>query len=209
MKARPFAIITILAATCLTPAAGAAQTSAGRFEVGGHLSTLRIGDEGNTNGGIGGRVSYDLARWLAAEGELNFLPNDRLDVVFDVPSVSLTTRYSRRRVEGFFGPRIGMRGERVGVFAKVRPGFAHLTNRGMQCLGEDCARVLMLFVLPEYRTEFALDFGGVLEFYPSARAVARLDVGSTVIRHRSQTVPPCRDCTTRNLSTRLGIGVRF
>ncbi len=49
----------------------------------------------------------------------------------------------------------------------------------------------------------------VVEFYPTARTVTRVDLGSTSFRHRSSGVPPCRDCTTRNFASRVGVGVRF
>ena len=74
--------------------------------------------------------------------------------------------YSRRRIEGFFGPKVGWHNERVGVFGKVRPGFTRLYDRGVNCVGEACARMLILLAGPEYRTEVALDLGGVVEFYP-------------------------------------------
>jgi hypothetical protein len=110
----------------------------------------------------------------------------------------------------FAGVKLGMRGERLGIFAKVRPGFARLTDRGQECLGIDCARVLMLRALPSYRTEFALDLGGGLEFYPSARTVTRLELGDTMIRHRSLAPPcPASTCTSHNLSSRFGVGLRF
>ena len=73
-------VATIALAVCLAAGPALAQTDARRLEVGGHFSTLRIGDAGNTNAGLGGRVSYELSRWLALEGELSFFPNDRLDV---------------------------------------------------------------------------------------------------------------------------------
>ena len=96
----------------------------------------------------------------------------------------------------------------MGLFAKVRPGFTVLADRGIDCLGDVCA--LMLLAVPEYRSEFALDFGSVVEIYPSTRWLARVDVGSLMIRHRS-TAPPCAagDCTTFNLATSFGMGVRF
>lgn len=102
----------------------------------------------------------------------------------------------------------GYRGERLGVFAKLRPGVTVLADRGVDCLGEVCA--LMLLAVPDYRPEFAVDAGGVVEFYPSARWVARVDVGSLIVRHRSS-APPCPggDCTTANLATSFGVGVRF
>jgi hypothetical protein len=94
------------------------------------------------------------------------------------------------------------------VHGKLRPGFAHLSDEGLRCVGDPCA--LVLFARPEYRTEFALDFGGILEVYPWARTVARFEFGDTMIRHRS-TAPPCptSSCTSHNLASRLGVGFRF
>lgn len=208
MKTQPYAIASLLIATSLVTASAVAQTRETQLEIGGHISTLRLGEVGNVNAGIGGRISYDFSRWLAVEGQLDYFPKDRLDV-HPGQFVALALRYSRRRLEGFAGPRIGVRGKRFGIFGTVRPGFAHLTNTGMGCTGEVCA--LALFVRPEYRTEFAVNLGGSLEFYPSARTVARFDLGTTVIRNRSRGVPPCsgRDCTTQNASTSLGMGFRF
>jgi hypothetical protein len=77
----------------------------------------------------------------------------------------------------------------------------------MECSGELCTRILV--PRDEYRTEFAMDFGGGLEFYPSARTVTRIEFGDTVIRHRS-IAPPCSaGCTSHNFTTRIGGGFRF
>jgi hypothetical protein len=203
MKTQPCVVASLVVLLCSVAGSAAAQGGDSKLEVGGHLSTLHIGAVGNTNAGIGGRVSYDFVPWLAVEGELNYFPRDRLDV----GSRPLQTRYTRRRLEGFVGPKIGIRGERFGAFAKVRPGFAHLTDTGMGCVGEMC--ILALFMRPEYQTEFALDVGGLVEFYPTSRTTARFDLGTTAIRHRSVGAPPCRECTTRNLSTSVGMGFRF
>jgi hypothetical protein len=104
--------------------------------------------------------------------------------------------------------KAGHRWERVGLFAKLRPGVTSLSNRGVACLGDVCE--LILLAVPEYRREFALDVGGVLEFYPSPRLVTRLDLGTLVIHHRG-TAPPCPggECTTYNLATSIGMGLRF
>lgn len=206
MKTQPCVIPSLVVVFGLLAGPAAAQTSEAKFEVGGHLSTLRIGAVGNTNAGIGGRVSYDFFRWLALEGEFNYFPEDR---IYGTTSLTLQTQYLRRRFEGFVGPRIGLRHERFGVFAKVRPGFAHLVDRGMRCTGDMCP--LALFVRPEYDPEFALDLGGVFEFYPTAHVITRFDAGTTLFRHRSFAAPPCpsRQCTTQNFSTSLGMGVRF
>ena len=91
----------------------------------------------------------------------------------------------------------------------MRPGFVRLSDQCVDCVGEVCALATMLLARPVYRTEFALDLGAVLEFYPSARTVARVDFGDTMIRHRSQAAPPCSNCTSHNFASRIGIGFRF
>ena len=207
MKTQPWAVVSIAAVVFFAAGRASAQTEPRRLEVGGHFSTLRIGDAGNTNAGVGGRVSYELTRWLAVDGEIGFFPNDRLDIGSSVLPVTMGLSYSRRRLEGFAGPKIGWRGERFGAFAKVRPGFTRLTDRGLSCTGEMCA--LALFVRPEYDAEFAVDIGGILEFYPTPRTTARFDLGTTAIRHDSRNVGTCQTCTTQNFATSLGMGVRF
>jgi hypothetical protein len=186
-----------------------AQPSPSRFEVGGQISTLRLSDFAATNIGLGGRLTHDASRRVAIEAEFSFFPHD--DGTIDSSAGTLPgfgIEYRRRRSEAFFGPKVGIRGHRVGVFARGRPGFTRVTHRGVGCVGEVCA--LVLLAVPVYRTEFALDAGGVLEFYPSPRTVARVDIGSTLVRHRSS-APPCwgRSCTSHNFTSRVGIGVRF
>ena len=78
--------------------------------------------------------------------------------------------YERRRSTALFGVRSGYRGERFGMFVKARPGVTRLSNRGVDCQGDVCA--LLLLAVPEYKPEFALDLGGVVEVYPAARWAA-------------------------------------
>ncbi len=195
----------------LAIAAGAAfaQGELPRVEVGGHVNVLRLSESSDTNVGVGGRVTFNLAPWLGLEGEYQFIPDDTLDTSSRMPDGSVAgIRYERRRSTALFGVKAGYRGDRIGVFAKVRPGFTSLTDRGVACRGDVCA--LMLLAVPEYRREFALDVGGVFEFHPSSRWVARADIGSLIIAHRSS-APPCAagDCTTSNLASSIGLGVRF
>lgn len=188
--------------------AAVAQTAPPRVEVGGQLNVLRLSDSSDTNIGFGGRVTVNLTPWLGLEGEYQFVPDDEINLTSVQPDGRTAgLRYERRRSTALFGVKAGYRGERIGVFAKARPGFTALADRGVACLGDVCA--LMLLAVPEYRTEFAFDLGGVVEFYPSARWVVRADVGTLIIRHRSS-APPCGDaCTTSNLATSVGFGVRF
>ena len=186
-------------AVLVTPPTALAQ-ELGAVEVGGHVSILQLEDSSTTNTGFGGRVSWHLAPWGAFEAEANYFPDDRF--VQD----SSALRYERRRTDLFAGPKLGFRGERFGIFGKVRPGLTWLTNKGVACEGEVCA--LILIAEPDYRTEFALDLGGVLEFYPSPRSVLRGDVGTRLIWNRSS-APPCDGCTTQNFASSIGVGYRF
>lgn len=183
----------------------AAQTAESRVEVGVLASFLRLSDATTTNAGVGGRLSFDVAQWVAIEGEAGFFANDEVH-----PASTPTLRWTltRRRADAFFGVKAGLRREKFGAFAKLRPGVTHLTDRGGRCAGDSCA--LFLPPRPEYRTEFALDVGGVFEVYPTVRTVTRLDVGDTIIRHRSF-APPCwpSECSSHNLSWRVGGGFRF
>ena len=191
-----------------TPAA--AQAAAERVTLGAQLSMLGVADDNDSMSvGIGARGSYALSRWLAVDAEFSFFQRDRAEFGFGDDAAPIApgfTDYNRRRITMFAGPTAGVRSERFGVFAKARPGFTRLFDRGVGCSGEICA--LILLARPVYRTEFAMDLGGVLEVYPSSGSLVRFDLGTTVVRHRSL-APPCDDCTTRNLSSSLGAGWRF
>ena len=97
--------------------------------------------------------------------------------------------------QGLFGVKAGIRSKYVGVFAKVRPGFQ--TN---------------LFVNGKEQVRFAVDVGGVAEFYPTRHFVLRADAGDIIIPFGNNEVNrfrPQRLGTTHNLQFSLGVGVRF
>jgi hypothetical protein len=189
-----------------------AQPAGERLEVGAQAAILRLGgaDGGSstTNGGIGGRISVDLTSWMALEGEINFFPRDKTAAV---ESAGTRLAEYRRRTDALAGVRIGRRGERIGVFLKARPGITYLAHTHGACEGSGCALVLPPPVRDRYRTELAFDVGGGVEFYPSARTVARAEIGDTIIRHGNEApswlAPTSR--TSHNLSSRFGVGFRF
>jgi hypothetical protein len=195
-------VVAVLAAAAVPAAAQE------RVTLGAQLSTLGVPDDGDsTSVGIGARGSFALSRWLAADAELSVFPRDRAEFHFDAAPISPGfTEYSRRRITMFAGAKAGVRSGRLGLFGKARPGFTRLFDRGVGCSGEICA--LILIARPVYRTEFAMDLGGVVEVYPSGGSVLRFDLGTTIVRHRSL-APPCHDCTTRALASSLGVGWRF
>ena len=199
-------VFRVTAFTALVALAGgvlpaAAQAPEGRVSVAAHVTWLQLQDLDATSVGVGGRVTVDLTRWLAIDGDMSVYPNDDFAL-----GGSFGLIYRRQRIDGFGGVLVGVRRDRFGAFAKLRPGFTHLSDRGIDCGGDICA--LALIAPPNYGTEFALDWGGVVEFYPSARTVARVDAGDVMIWNRAY-APPCTNCTTHNFSTKIGFGVRF
>lgn len=207
---RLFALVLLVACASGVRTASA-QTPGERLEVAANLNMLRLSDFSSTRAGLGGRVTFDLNQHVAIEGELAFYPKDRIVQEFNTSSVMpYQIVGNRRRTDALFGVKVGMRSTRFGLFAKARPGFTRLADRGTACEGPGCAVILMLIAPYSYRTEFAFDFGGGFELYPTARTVARVELGDTMIRHRS-VAPPCLagPCTSHNLSSRLGIGYRF
>jgi hypothetical protein len=185
-----------------------AQTRTPRYEVGGQASLLRLSDFDSTRAGIGGRFTFNISRWASLEAEGNFFPQD--DVLLPGAVADFRVTHFRTRTDAFAGAKVGYRAERFGLFAKLRPGVTVLRERDQigSCQGDVCA--LALLIRPEYRSELALDVGGVLEFYPSGGLVVRVDLGDTIIWHRSM-APPCwsNECTSNNFTSKFGFGFRF
>ena len=187
-----------------------AQSDLKSFELGAQFSTIRADrfDPRLSPGkrvwdpGFGGRFTANVTNNIGIEAEINYFPNvdesDRLG----------------NKTQGLFGLKVGQRGEKFGVFAKLRPGFMRFASV-FDCPGTDtssCGRFA--------KTYFSFDFGGVGEFYPSHRTVVRFDVGDTVIRFNRITVPdaisdvprathPIKGATTHNLQLGIGVGIRF
>ena len=187
-----------------------AQPAGSRVEVGAHAAILRLNDfngaGSTTNGGLGGRVSFDLTSWMAVEAEVNFFPSDKSRVA---PFVDY-----RRRTDALVGIKVGARGERMGVFLKARPGITYVAYQHGGCDG-DCSLALPPPPPPAGErswTDLAFDVGGGVEFYPGGRGIARAEIGDTIFRDHNEVPPwqwPPRSRTSHNLSFRFGVGFRF
>jgi hypothetical protein len=192
-----------------------AQSDERRIEVGGHfvaLSTnlpmfsdpqrnyVRPGDESPK--GVGGRVGYRVTNHFSIEAEANAFPGN--DLTYQLLA----------------GARVGVSGQKFGVYGKVRPGFVHflrVADFPPDCYDgtRDCAIV--------GRNRFAVDIGGSFEYYPTKRAILRLDVGDTLLllpdRGTIGTVPvpggsvfgpvTIRGTTAHNFQISVGFGFRF
>lgn len=196
--------VCVVAALAVS-AAGMAAAEPPRLELGLHAASLAGGDAGTSSVGLGGRVTAHVTAWLSVDGDVSVFPSNRLELISTINGESVGLIYNRRRVDAFIGPTVGVRGDRIGVFARLRPGFTRLADRGVDCL-QVCA--LILIMPPQYVREFALDAGATVEVYLTPRVLARIDIGDTMIRHR-RTAPPYRDDTSHTLAARLGLGFRF
>ncbi|HYP53159.1 MAG TPA: outer membrane beta-barrel protein, partial [Pyrinomonadaceae bacterium] len=160
-------LFMLLFISLAAPAAARAQTAAApdvdehRGEVGVFYTGVNLEGFGETVNGVGGRFGYNFNRNLALDAEFSFFPETRLG-----------NRQFGQKAQGFVGVKAGARTRRVGLFAKARPGvmFIGEVTSGFNCTGTSFGQTCR----PSHNN-FALDAGGVLELYPSARTVVRLD----------------------------------
>jgi hypothetical protein len=178
-----------------------AQSNTPRFEVGGQYSLLNFdtfagySERRRRESGIGARFTFNFNEYIAAEAQIDYFPHTDLEAIgpFNVPlwgNKTLTV----------FGVKAGKRAHKFGVFGKARPGFIHFSEApGFACL----AGSIPTFCPQPAKNVFALNFGGVFEYYPSRRFVVRFDAGDTIIYHK-RFFP-----TSHSFQTSAGVGVRF
>jgi len=208
----------LLLFTCAHRAARAQSGETQKFEVAAQFSTLSI-DQGfgtRTEPGVGGRFTYNLTDNLALEAEGNFFPDND----------SFSFRTGGRAVEGLFGVKIGKRYKRFGFFGKARPGFISFSRGVTEVIptGVTTDPFGAFDFRTRHLTHFALDVGGVVEFYPSRRIFTRIDIGDTIMRFGQTTITTFSGLiggpftpvlfslpgdTTHNFQFSAGVGFRF
>ena len=160
----------------VTLAAAAQETP--RFEVGGAFTVLNHSNKANVGPGVTG--VWNVGRFLSVEGSVNWFPHEAGFSGFISKPLTETTSSA---VEALFGAKVGYRTRRFGVFAKVRPGLISAGNA--QLATGFLPHIPGFGPNPFDRfgrlTEKALDFGGVVEYYPAKHWAVRVDVGDTLI----------------------------
>lgn len=167
-----------------------AQSDLRKTEVGVALTTVYLFKPvGEGPIGVGGRFTYNVNDYLAIDSEFSYFPQD--------PSSNFG------ETEFLSGIRAGIRSEKAGIFAKVRPGLMRFGGDGFKVYNGKA------------RNNFALDVGGVLEYYPNKRVILRLDIGDTIIPFGNDSIRragkafPITPGTTHNVQGSIGIGFRF
>jgi hypothetical protein len=221
-----FFTLAVIALFILVAPVTEGQTQESKFEGGGQFSSLQLDIRSATStgtftiskdrqniSGFGGRFGYNLTRSVALEAEVNFFPQNR-----DLEG--------GRKVQGLFGIKAGKRLERIGLFARGRPGFIRF-GKGDYFFAHGCAQIFpppLGCFDPVARTSFAIDLGGVVELYPSPRIIVRFDAGDTIVRLPARTVAasdptfgppgylvaiPVNAETRHNFQGSVGFGFRF
>jgi hypothetical protein len=163
-----------------------AQSNESKFEVGAQFSVLGGRDDflfGNpTSVGGGARLTYNLMKYLALEGEMNLFPR----------------RFNNApRYQGQFGMKTGMRFDRFGVFGKVRPGFVNTYENKFSL---DLGGVLEFY--PSRRWIVRFDIGDTIV------NLRRTYVISGIFPDRVLAVRT-GSSATHNLQMGAGVGFRF
>lgn len=179
-----------------------------RFEIGAQFTSLSANP---SRVGVGGRFTININRNFALEAEGNVFPGKKFD---------------GRAVQGLFGVKIGKRYEKFGIFAKARPGvFYQIQGRYnlVPRFNADPGTSFPFDYQTRSQTSFALDAGGVVEFYPTKKIVTRFDFGDTIIVTPPRSVDSVflenngyvlrsirlSTRTTHNFQFSAGVGYRF
>jgi hypothetical protein len=162
-------ICALAVAACLTLSLPAQDFT--RTELGVESSTLFNNRFlRKLDSGVGGRFTYNFTPSLALETAASYYPtNSELSGVTFVDG--------GRAISAFAGLKAGIRRRRIGIFFKARPGVISFSDAATS------SAAISPILATARKTHAALDVGGVLEFYPSARTILRVDAGGTLVRN--------------------------
>lgn len=210
MRNKTFALVCCLLFLATT---ASAQIDDHKFEVGALFTSITLTDfrqrvapgfdtGDSTMRGIGGRLAYNFNDNFAVDGEASFFPE-----------TAFSNEESGQKLQGFVGIKAGVRNRWAGVFAKARPGvmwFGEFPSRGrcsQTSFGQTCGVA--------HDKDFALDLGGVVEFYPAKRLIIRGDVGDTLVRYQDRIAGTLSGPIVvsggfkSNFQVSIGVGWRF
>lgn len=184
-------------ATILRVPVAAAQSegTTPRFEVGGQVEWLQLKEFSlvlprRTEMALGGRFTLNLTDHVAVDSQINIYLRDKF-----FPD--------RSKTQAVLGVKAGIRGRRVGLFGKFRPGLVYVRSPLVCFIPEGCGPAV---ASTHSRSWLALDMGAVVEMYPSHRWMTRFDVGDTLVRRANGSDSYF---SSHNLQLTIGIGIRF
>ncbi len=160
--------------------------------------------------GFGARISYNFTKRIAVEAEANWYFQKNFN--YELPLYNESPNRGGQKFQMLFGPKVGHRTRKFGVFGKVRPGFIHFVSYPVYIWIQDVppGSPYLSWQTLQRSTFFNVDVGGVFEYYPSKRTIFRVDVGDTIIRYNAQEPKQYNATFTRhNLQMNVGFGFRF
>ncbi len=155
------------------------SSSGHSLEVGGQITSARIGELDTNDVGFGGRLSWFPASFLGVEGELNFFGAD-------IPErVAITSG----RLEALFGVTAGPSLSWWRPFARARAGVLRLDPAPQPIA---CALIFppaLSCSLAGGDNLLTVDVGGGFEVFTPARTFVRFDIGDRMLKYPG----PARD----------------
>jgi hypothetical protein len=151
-----------------------AQSSEPKAEIVGQFTWLRretFPSNYKWKAGGGAVFGYDLNKNVSLD--LGFLAFGKGTVL----QASEADHIPQPEFQGLFGIKAGVKREKYGVFAKLRPGFSRLS------VAQDCDGDSFSSCRGKQKNAFTVDYGGVFEAYPLRRVVVRADVGAAYTRY--------------------------
>lgn len=142
-----------------------------KYEIAAEFTAM---DRDNFNGGleagVGARFTFNLNKTFSLE-----------TAAYHFPRTCFSCEHNGTVTEVVGGLKVGKRFEKWGIFAKGRPGVVSF-SRGAFNVVPAAGPPFFPFEIELNRVNsFAVDAGGVVEFYPSKRIVTRFDAGDTII----------------------------
>lgn len=162
-------ICALAVTACLTPSLPAQDFT--RTEFGAESSTVfnnRFLEKLDT--GAGGRFTYNFTPSLALETAADYYPTN-------AGQSSVSFQDGGAAISAFAGLKAGIRRRHLGVFFKARPGIISFSDAAAS------SSAISPILTTTRKTHAALDMGGVLEFYPWARMILRVDAGGLLVRN--------------------------
>ncbi|HET6979647.1 MAG TPA: hypothetical protein VFI24_25165 [Pyrinomonadaceae bacterium] len=164
-------LITMIGLLLVQSQALAQTQDVPKYEIAAEFTSM---DRNNFNGGpevgVGARFTFNLNKNFSLE-----------TAAYHFPRTCFTCERDGTVTEVVGGLKVGKRFEKWGIFVKGRPGVVSF-SRGQFNIVPAAGPSFFPFEIELHRlNSFAVDAGGVVEFYPSKRIVTRFDAGDTII----------------------------
>lgn len=202
--------VALLVVCALAPAARAQNFADGsKWELGAHYATLDLPTQCSggstcetTNNGLGANLTYNFSNWFSFDSTMDFFGDNGAEP---------TTVSGGRVTEGLFGLRFGPTTRKWGFYSVARPGFVNFsrvlgdsgsvtpsTVPGFSTAGSPVFTTRLLYQATSPNpvallgfsnaTDFAFNYGEVIEYRATKHAALRFDIGDTIVTYPGSTL---------------------